>query len=244
MWGSSISLADPWSGAQDKFLYGPSQIPTPGMLFRELELSHTPECEECGLKKTINIGDFYHTYEKYVTGSIFHYFAIEELPSEFITVETCLLSIYGDNEQINYVPKNIKKIIFNSEKIKLDIVRENGFNLRIIPIDMRTSIICHIAVSDDPYAIKYVPDHLITDEICILATKSNTLNFIPMRFRNEYVCSNAIKYNVDALKDIPKKLLFRYSLIVNCKKISGKSIPFKIQAYKRKYVNIVMFIKN
>lgn len=76
----------------------------------------------------------------------------------------------------------------------LDEVKEDGFNLRFVPEELKTKEMCELAVKDEALTLQYVPEELRTYKLCYVAIKNDgtTLEFVPEELRSYEICNKAI----------------------------------------------------
>ena len=76
----------------------------------------------------------------------------------------------------------------------LDEVKEDGFNLRFVPEELKTKEMCELAVKDEALTLQYVPEELRTYKLCYVAIKNDgtTLEFVPEELRTFEICNKAI----------------------------------------------------
>ena len=76
----------------------------------------------------------------------------------------------------------------------LDEVKEDGFNLRFVPEELKLKEMCELAVKDEALTLQYVPEELRTYKLCYVAIKNDgtTLEFVPEELRTFEICNKAI----------------------------------------------------
>ena len=80
--------------------------------------------------------------------------------------------------------------------------------LRFLPEHLRTEAICLAAVGSNGWALQYVPEPLRTEAICLAAVASNgwALEYVPEPLCTEAICTIAVGRDGYALAYIPKPL--------------------------------------
>ena len=66
----------------------------------------------------------------------------------------------------------MKKEKITTAKQALDMVKEDGHSLLYVPENLITMEVCLVAVQDGGFNLEYVPDKLRTEELCFEAAKS------------------------------------------------------------------------
>ena len=78
-----------------------------------------------------------------------------------------------------------------------------------VPVESRTAQICNAAVSNDPDALKYIPqDKTWGRELCRAAVQQSgsSLEFVPPSWKDEQLCLLAVQQIGDALQWVPPEL--------------------------------------
>ena len=88
-----------------------------------------------------------------------------------------------------------------------------------------------VAVESDGYALRYVPDELKSEAVCVKAVESNgyALQFVPDALKSEAVCAKAVERNGYALQFVLKKSLFisiaaKFGISIDIKDTNAKAI--------------------
>jgi len=106
---------------------------------------------------------------------------------------------------LEYNGRNIEHIMPNTPRYadlcKLAVTND-GYALLYVPEDFRTLEICKLAVTNSGYVLQYVPKELRTLEICKLAVTNNgtSLGAVPKEFRTFELCKIAVAQAPAALK--------------------------------------------
>lgn len=68
------------------------------------------------------------------------------------------------------------------------IVLRDGYNLRHVPLELRTYELCLEAVKGDGWSLEFVPLLLRSKALCISAVKENgrAYNFVPLDLKDDY----------------------------------------------------------
>ena len=113
------------------------------------------------------------------------------------------------------------------EKFYLMIVKQDGYSLKYVPEEMKTEEMCLEAVKQDGYMIQFVPEEMITDDLCLIAVKQYgyMIQFVPEEMKTEDLCLIAAKRNGHALKYIPDKMK-TYELCLIAVKQDGYTLEF------------------
>ena len=85
-------------------------------------------------------------------------------------------------------------------------VQQNGYMLKYIPDDKKTYEICTIAVKQIGWALKFVPDNKKTYKICKIAVQQTgwALCFVPENNKTNKLCENSVRHTGWALKFGPE----------------------------------------
>lgn len=86
--------------------------------------------------------------------------------------------------------------VWSDNQLCIDILKNNGFQLKYVPKDLQTYEMCENAIKNTGYAIEYANDKYKTSELCIIAIKCDEklLNIIPNNLKED-----------DTIKDIINK---------------------------------------
>ena len=123
-----------------------------------------------------------------------------------------------NNDKIENNGNEIQFMDEADNTVSLDYIKENWNilepvclwlnDLRFIPEHLRTEEICKLAVKQNGRALDYVPYELRTKELYELAVQENGLNlfYVPENYKTKELCEIAVKNNGEALRYIPKQL--------------------------------------
>jgi hypothetical protein len=91
------------------------------------------------------------------------------------------------------------------ESHAIEIVLENGRNLRDVPYDYRSPELCLLAVQGTGWALEHVPSVLKDEEMCLIAVThiGHALMYVPPRLRTLAVCKAAFISDEDCLAYVP-----------------------------------------
>lgn len=83
----------------------------------------------------------------------------------------------------------------------------DGMALKDIPVNLRTTVVCAMAVEDNPLALQHVPDELKTQQMCIDAALKNgeAAQFIPEGFFDQDTCDHIVSVDRAAFSHIPNR---------------------------------------
>ncbi len=89
----------------------------------------------------------------------------------------------------------------------LRVVGRNGLVLGDIPVNLRTPVVCAMAVEDNPLALEHVPTDLKTKQMCIDAALKNgeAAKFIPEAVFNQEICDKLVTVDRAAFRHIPTR---------------------------------------
>ena len=93
-------------------------------------------------------------------------------------------------------------------EIYLAAVKQNGWALQFVPMELRTPEICLAAIKQNGWALQFVPMELCSSEICLLAVKQNgsVLEYVPTKLRSLEICLEAVKHSGWTLLYVPTEL--------------------------------------
>jgi hypothetical protein len=94
------------------------------------------------------------------------------------------------------------------EPIILYALQENGWALEYVPEDLITEEMCRIAVTQNGWALEYVPRALRTEEICHIAVaeRAVALEYVPFARCTAEICKIAVTNDGLALEYVPEVL--------------------------------------
>ena len=98
----------------------------------------------------------------------------------------------------------VEKMKFKADKIIL-----NDFELLDSFLENKmTEEICMAAVSQNGWALEYVPNELKTEEFCLAAVTQDgwSLYYVPKELKTEEICMAAVSQKFSALEYVPNKL--------------------------------------
>lgn len=108
------------------------------------------------------------------------------------------------------------------------LLRFNGNLLDNIPADKRSAEICHYAVSNCPSAVRYVPENIQTNEMCVNGVKDGVcLSAISKARYTSEICLIAVENNYKtALPLVPNELATKEMYLAAVKNgLEAKSVP-------------------
>ena len=84
-------------------------------------------------------------------------------------------------------------------------MRNNPYTLRYVPDHLKTREMCIRAVKVDSWLLKHVPDHFKTQEMCIkgIGVDPWLLGHVSDRFKTQEMCNEAVKVDPCLLCDVP-----------------------------------------
>ncbi|MEK7070221.1 MAG: DUF4116 domain-containing protein, partial [Patescibacteria group bacterium] len=87
-------------------------------------------------------------------------------------------------------------------------VENDGYALKYVPQEMKTPELCRLAVENYGYALKYVPEHMKTPELCRLAVENYglALKSVPEKLKTSEIYRLAVISNLEVLKYVPQEM--------------------------------------
>ena len=169
----------------------------------------------------------YSNIKKYSNKDIFKVYVKTKIKF-FDTIHQCEISL---KEDIDY-NKDILTIFFNFEycchlsekkihlstdinnideelyKLYKSCLEYNGTDLQYVPEKLKNFELCHTALQNSEFALKYFPDNLKTEGLCRTCVDFNgeTLEYFPISIINEDICRIAVKNTGCALQFVPDYL--------------------------------------
>jgi hypothetical protein len=137
-----------------------------------------------------------------------------EYPHEYYMI--CRRVLEENSELIQYIFTEYESNPeYESKYIELFyiVLKHDGKLLQWIPIKNRSLEICTYAIDQDAYALSYVPDTIITEELCYRAIETNTnpkydiLQYVPDTLKTYEICFNAVNKNVLSISHVPKSIM-------------------------------------
>ena len=165
--------------------------------------------------------------------------ALEFVPDKLKTKELCVAAVGQKNTAIQFVPQHIKdavqaalksgaapaaeapkkgsnaafltELLCTSESDALEMVKEDGNDLKDIPEKFKTKAVCLAAIKTSflGSALEYIPDNLKTEEFYTEAVMQEglALQYVPDNFRTLKVCIEAVKLGkTRAFNHVPRNL--------------------------------------
>jgi len=127
------------------------------------------------------------------------------------------LQSLGDKDELREFYKGLLEYIkfrfitiFNKKykhKELLEIVKNEGDQLKYIPKRLMDYNLCLEAIKNDSHALCFVPKKFKDYNLCLITIKKNgyALEYIPEKFKDFKMCLTAVKQNNRVLKKIPEK---------------------------------------
>ena len=86
-------------------------------------------------------------------------------------------------------------------------VDRDGLLLKDVPFNLRTPVVCTMAVEDNPLALEHVPAEIKTKQMCIDAALKNgeAARFIPKTFFDQETCDLIVGVDRAAFRHIPTR---------------------------------------
>lgn len=111
-----------------------------------------------------------------------------------------------DAQIYSEIPLPLNPDIFNLSDNWVKLVEANGITLKYVPDEIITLELCMSAVTQNGLALEFVPPLLLNDDIIIQAITQNykAISFIPQRFLKYEIISLALVLSKDPLKNILK----------------------------------------
>ena len=128
------------------------------------------------------------------------------VPENMKTEEMCKMAVKANYWTLEFVPENMKTEEMCKMAVKENIVPQKNFNRNVYSGgDISISYI--IRINKDRCALKFVPEHMKTEELCKMAVNQNgrALKFVPEHMKTEELCKIALNQNESVLKFVPKK---------------------------------------
>lgn len=165
--------------------------------------------------------------------------SLEDVPAEDQTEEICLRAV-------ELFPWDLKFVANQTDKICLEAVERNGLVLKYVKnqteeiclaainenycalgdVENKTEKICLAAVKRNGYALRYVPAHLQTEEICKEALEyRNVLNHLANKTKE--ICEYAFRCTSKALIYMPKEFI-TYEM---CQKFISENMQYSLSEY-------------
>lgn len=120
-------------------------------------------------------------------------FNLDNVPKDKRTIEICKIGICSNTKWINEIEVIPKNILINKEIFTLVMMRDKTI-LKYVPDDLKTEELCLLAINNHGDSIKYIPSKMITEKMCEDAIKQSfCLQYIPQHMK-EYAIECAIKY--------------------------------------------------
>lgn len=99
-----------------------------------------------------------------------------------------------------------------SEDELKQLVSKDAWALEYVPEELITPELCKIAVSQNGWVLQHVPKELRTPELCKIAVSENAraLDFVPEDLRTPELCKIAVSQNGWVLRYVPPEILQRH----------------------------------
>lgn len=90
----------------------------------------------------------------------------------------------------------------------IDAMKKNGSLLKFVPNNIMTHELCIMAIKQNGLSLKFVPNNIMTHELCIMAIKQNcwSLKFVPEHIISDDLCFEAFNKNSKTIEYIPDTL--------------------------------------
>ena len=91
-----------------------------------------------------------------------------------------------------------KELYFLARKYRTELyelsIKDHSWNLKYVPMELRTPELCELAVKKNGWALEFVPERLKIDKLCESAVKSVgfSLKFVPEELRTKELCEIAL----------------------------------------------------
>lgn len=178
-------------------------------------------------------------------------YALKYVPGQFKTKNLCKISVLWSGENIKYIPHNIideeicKMAVTNVKPKDQEHTILKGDNLKHIPENWKTSKLCNFAITQDPKSLKYVPEILITYDMCLNAVKicqlDSILKYIPYKYKTyeicKIACGNSGKFgSINAIKYVPYNLITYELCEISIKYTNGLALEYIPEQFKNKSI--------
>jgi hypothetical protein len=173
---------------------------------------------------------------------------LANIPEKYRTKEICELSLYNTPDQVilDIVLKSLQDTLNKEETFQLckNSLNINGLNIKHVPEEYKTNIeLLTLAVKNKGTVIeKFVPEELITKELCELALETfsttDIIQSFPEQYRTYEMYKLAMKNNSFPLNEIPKKHKTKemYEIAVRSKGRNIKYVPIEYTS-KEMYID-------
>ena len=153
-------------------------------------------------------------------------------------------------QRLTYHPEDILKApksVSQDFDILKAVLEKKGFEIQyVIPNTPRYNELCKIAVSNSAYALKVIPENLITFELCKVAVANDgrTLEFVPENLITFELCKLAVSDKGGAIRYVPLKDFTNEEQLEICKiavtesKIWMKYVPDRLKDKVKQELNI------
>lgn len=154
--------------------------------------------------------------------------ALVSVPLALMTEELMWAAVNQNGSAIQFVPKDLR-----TEEMSLAAVRKDvsGTALGHVNWSFRTEELCHIAVQNNPKALKDVPPEKRTAPLCENALKRNgsVLYHLPQAEKNLELCKIAVDSDGRALAFVPRDIITPELCLLAVQR-DGQSLPYAPRA--------------
>jgi hypothetical protein len=131
---------------------------------------------------------------------------LESVPEEFKTYKVCYTAVKENGRCLADVPEKWRQC---KDLCKKAIGERYGHMLKYVPINLRDSEICRMAVKNDPNILTAIPYETRDYDICLISVKVNggMIQHVPDIHKTRELCVVAISTMLDCeIEDIPAEI--------------------------------------
>jgi hypothetical protein len=129
-------------------------------------------------------------------------YALELIERKYQTAEIQRAAIEQNGSAIQFVEEHQPNDVY------LEVVRQNGYNLRWVPKQLINYELCLEAIRNYGLALKHVPDELKSEELCQIAVQKDrfALKYVPTNLKTVELCLSAVGNYKHMMRYVPVHL--------------------------------------
>ena len=132
------------------------------------------------------------------TGDVLNY-----VEDRFKTKELCTLAVKQNGYALRFVYKSPLLSLSTMYELTELALQQNGYDIKYI--GNQTTLICKLAIKQNPYSLFFVARQYQTDEICKFAVQQNGLALQYVINQTDEICELAVQQNGNALQFVKKQ---------------------------------------
>ncbi len=144
-------------------------------------------------------------------------YGLEHIPEQYLDYDMCMRAVTYAGENLRYIP-----VRYKDYDLCLTAVRNKPEVIDYVPSEFLSPEMA-LAVAKNAYCFKKIPEHLLTEEVCLIAVRHNirekgtVLVDIPRDLITQKICDQAFETSIRSIKGIPDEYVTEDMLVALAK---------------------------